>query len=110
MPGGRGRPLGELPGDGSEQGGSRGSPAGLFVEADPTVVVGTQSRGTLLGALVAVHLGLGLIELRKSQGPPVDSESWRSRTTPPDYRDQHLTLGFPQRLLPAGERVLWRAT
>jgi len=84
--------------------------AELFLETDPTVVVGTQSRGTLLGGLVAAHLGLGLIEIRKDSGPAADSESWRSRTTPPDYRDRQLTLGFPKRLLPAGERVLWSTT
>ena len=88
--------------------------ADLFSGENPTVVAGTQSRGTLLGALVAAHLGLGLIEIRKNSGPAADSESWRFRTTPPDYRDRHLTLGFPKRLLPAGERVLfvddWIAT
>lgn len=88
--------------------------ADLFPDANATVVMGTQSRGTLLAALVAAHLGLGLIEVRKNDGPAADSESWRSRTTPPDYRDRHLTLGFPKRLLPAGERVLfvddWIAT
>ncbi len=36
-----------------------------------------------------------------------DSESWRQRTTPPDYQDRHLTLGFPKRLLLTGERVLF---
>ncbi|WP_407342248.1 phosphoribosyltransferase family protein [Pengzhenrongella phosphoraccumulans] len=86
----------------------------LFSDADATVVVGTQSRGTLLGALVAAHLGVGLIEIRKNSGPAAGSEAWRYRTTPPDYRDRHLTLGFPKRLLPAGERVLfvddWIAT
>jgi len=81
--------------------------ADLFPDASPTVVMGTQSRGTLLGALVATHLGVGLIEIRKNSGPPADSESWRSRTTPPDYRDRHLRLGFHQRLLSAGERVLF---
>lgn len=88
--------------------------ASLFSDADATVVVGTQSRGTLLGALVAAHLGVGLIEIRKNSGPAADSEAWRYRTTPPDYRDRHLTLGYPKRLLHAGERVLlvddWIAT
>ncbi|HEY8721288.1 phosphoribosyltransferase family protein [Pengzhenrongella sp.] len=81
--------------------------AGLFPDSGPTVVLGPQSRGTLLGALVAAHLGVGLIEIRKDDGPAADSESWRYRTTPPDYRDRHLRLGFPKRLLPAGERVLF---
>ena len=81
--------------------------AKLFSDDHPTIVVGIQSRGTLLGGLVAAHLGIGLIEIRKNDGPAADSESWRYRTTSPDYRDRHLTLGFPKRLLPAGERVLF---
>lgn len=81
--------------------------AGLFSAEVPTVVAGTQSRGTLLGALVAAHLGIGLIEIHKNSGPAADSESWRYRTTPPDYRDRHLSLGFPKHLLSAGERVLF---
>jgi adenine phosphoribosyltransferase len=75
---------------------------------------GTQSRGTLIAALVATHLGVGLVEVRKDEGPAADSDAWRQRITPPDYQDRHLTLGFPKRLLAAGERVLlvddWVAT
>ena len=81
--------------------------ADLFEDVDPTVVMGSQSRGTLVGALVATHLGVGLIEIRKDDGPSADSDAWRSRTTPPDYQDRHLKLGFPKRLLLAGERVLF---
>jgi adenine phosphoribosyltransferase len=33
--------------------------AELFTDLQPTLVIGPQSRGTLLGALVAVHLGVG---------------------------------------------------
>jgi adenine phosphoribosyltransferase len=88
--------------------------AGLFDEASPTVILGTQSRGTLLAGLVAAHLGVGLVEVRKDDGPMADSDAWRQRTTPPDYQDRNLTLGFPKRLLLAGERVLfvddWIAT
>ncbi|HEY5034867.1 MAG TPA: phosphoribosyltransferase family protein [Candidatus Dormibacteraeota bacterium] len=81
--------------------------ANLLNNAGPTVVLGSQSRGTLIGALVATHLGIGLIEIRKNDGPSADSDTWRYRTTPPDYQDRHLTLGFPKRLLQAGERVLF---
>ena len=31
----------------------------------PTVVMGTESRGSLLGLLVAMHLGIGFAEVRK---------------------------------------------
>jgi adenine phosphoribosyltransferase len=86
----------------------------LFVDADPTVVIAPQSRGTLLGALVAQSLGVGLVEVRKDEGSCADSVAWRYRTTPPDYRDRHLRLGFPKRLLVPGERALfvddWVAT
>jgi len=79
----------------------------LFAECQPTVVLGTPSRGTLLGALVASHLGVGLVEIRKDEGPAADSDGWFSRTTPPDYRDRHLTLGFPRHLLQAGQQALF---
>lgn len=81
--------------------------AGLFPENPPSVVMGVQSRGTLVGALVAAHLGIGLVEVRKNDTPKADSDRWRMATTPPDYRDRHLRLGFPSRLLAAGERVLF---
>lgn len=81
--------------------------AGLFDDASPTVVLGTQSRGTLLAPLVAVHLGVGMVEVRKDDGPLADSDAWRQTTTPPDYRDRHLTLGFPKSLVQAGDRVLF---
>jgi adenine phosphoribosyltransferase len=81
--------------------------AELFTVAEPTIVVAPQSRGTLVGGLVAQSLGVGLVEVRKNGGPAADSDQWRYRTTPPDYRDRHLRLGFPKRLLIAGERALF---
>jgi hypothetical protein len=45
-----------------------------FTDLQPTLVIGPQPRGTLLGALVAVHLGVGLVELRKDPDPSADSE------------------------------------
>lgn len=80
----------------------------------PTVVIGPQSRGCLLGVLVAAHLGVGFVEVRKDDGPACDSEAWLRRTCPPDYRDRQLTLGFPRNLVRGGDRVLfvddWVAT
>jgi adenine phosphoribosyltransferase len=81
--------------------------AGLFPEAHPTVVLGPQSRGALLGALVAAHLGLGLVELRKEPEPSSDSDRWLITHTPPDYRDRNLQLGARREHLTAGHRVLF---
>jgi adenine phosphoribosyltransferase len=66
----------------------------LASSSEPTVVVGPQSRGAMLGALVATELGIGLIEVRKDPERLSDSDAWLTRTTPPDYRDRHLSLGF----------------
>lgn len=88
--------------------------AELFVEADPTVVLGPQSRGALVGALVARELGCGLIEFRKNPGPAADSDRWLTTTTRPDYRDRNLRMGIRREHLPSGHRVLfvddWIAT
>lgn len=81
--------------------------ANLFSAEHPTVVLGPQSRGTLLGALTAAHLGVGFIEAIKDPGPAADSDAWWQRTTAPDYRDRHLRLGFRRDLLKAGDRVLF---
>jgi adenine phosphoribosyltransferase len=80
--------------------------AQLFPGAQPTVVIGPQSRGTLLGALTATALGIGLVEARKDPGPAADSDAWLCRTSPPDYRDRHLELGFRRDLITSGARVL----
>lgn len=88
--------------------------AGLFPEVSPTVVVGPQSRGSLLGPLVATHLGVGFVELLKDRIPAADSDVWLHATTAPDYRDRHLRLGMRQALLNSREQVLlvddWVAT
>jgi len=80
--------------------------AGLHGER-PTVVLGAQSRGSLIGALVAAHLDVGLVEARKDPGPASDSDQWLTRTTPPDYRDRHLVFGFRRTLIRSGDRVLF---
>jgi adenine phosphoribosyltransferase len=81
--------------------------AGLFADRAPTVVLGPESRGCLLGPLVALHLGVGFVEIRKDRAPSADSDAWLRRTTPPDYRDRHLSLGFRKHLVDGGDRVLF---
>ena len=86
----------------------------LFPGTQPTVVIGPASRGTLVGALTATALGVGLVEARKDPGPAADSDAWIIRTTPPDYRDRHIEFGFRGDLITSRDRVLmvddWVAT
>jgi adenine phosphoribosyltransferase len=72
----------------------------------PTVVLAIESRGFLPGAAVALHLGVGLVEVRKNPRSDVDSDAWVQQTTGPDYRDRNLRLGIRRRLLESGDRVL----
>jgi adenine phosphoribosyltransferase len=44
--------------------------------------------------------------VRKNPSPLTDSDSWVRRTTPPDYRDRHLELGFRRGLLQPSDLVL----
>jgi adenine phosphoribosyltransferase len=81
--------------------------AHLFAGEQPTVVLGPESRGCLLGPLVALHFGVGFVEVRKDRVPSSDSDAWLQRTTPPDYQDRHLTLGFRKSLIDSGDRVLF---
>ena len=69
--------------------------AALFPDEQPTVVVGPQSRGMLVGALVATQLEVGLVELRKDPTPAADSDRWIVAHTPPDYRDRTLSPDGP---------------
>ncbi|MFD3406908.1 phosphoribosyltransferase family protein [Kribbella sp. NPDC058693] len=79
--------------------------AGLYSEV-PTLVLGPVSRGSLVGALTAVALGVGFVEMRKDAEPAVDSDRWVRRTTGPDYRDRHVVFGYRRDLVRAGDRVL----
>ncbi|MBF6330337.1 adenine phosphoribosyltransferase [Nocardia transvalensis] len=78
----------------------------LFEQERPTVVLGLESRGCLLGPLVALSLGVGFVEVRKNRSPASDSDAWLRRTTPPDYRDRHLVLAFRKCLVGAKDRVV----
>ncbi len=79
----------------------------LFAGGQPTVVLGPESRGCLLGPLVALHFDVGFVEVRKGRVASSDSDAWLQRTTPPDYQDRHLTLGFRKSLVTSGDRVLF---
>lgn len=81
--------------------------ARLADDTEPEVVLAPQSRGSLLGALVATHLGVGLIELRKEPATIADTDTWLSAVTPPDYRDRNLAMGIRAKLLAPGTRVLF---
>ncbi|MDN5767208.1 MAG: hypothetical protein L0H96_09315 [Humibacillus sp.] len=76
-------------------------------DVTPTVVLGTESRGSLLGPLVAVHLGVGFAEVRKRPERASDDDKWWGRRTVPDYLDRHLDLAVRRSVLGAGDRVLF---
>jgi adenine phosphoribosyltransferase len=80
--------------------------AALFTDPPPTVVLGPQSSGSLLGALVAVYMRVGLVEVRKQPCPSTDSDRWLIAHTPPDYQDRTLALGLRREHLRAGDRAL----
>lgn len=80
--------------------------AALFSDESPTLVLGPQSRGALLGALTAQSLGIGLVEMRKDPGQATNSDAWRIAHTPPDYRDRTLRVGIRRGLVQSGDRVL----
>jgi adenine phosphoribosyltransferase len=79
--------------------------ADMFRVEQPTVVVGIESTGSLLGGLVAQILDVGLVVVHKSARQIVDSDPWVFATTPPDYRDRHLTLGVRRGLLRPDDRA-----
>ncbi|MCY7403139.1 MAG: hypothetical protein LH475_00635 [Cryobacterium sp.] len=87
---------------------------GLHGTRTPSVVIGTQSRGSLLGVLTAKALKVKFAKVRKNPSRGSDSDSWWETSTSPDYRDRHLDLGLRRSLLKSGDRVLfvddWIAT
>lgn len=52
--------------------------AAPFRDLSPTVVIGPQSRGCLLGPLVATSMGVGFVEVRKDPVRGPDSELRRT--------------------------------
>jgi adenine phosphoribosyltransferase len=78
--------------------------AGPFRTAAVTAVCGVESRGFLLGGLVARELGVGFVPVRKAGGlfPGEKLE----RTTEPDYRGNRHTLRLQRASVRPGDRVL----
>lgn len=88
--------------------------AGLYPDDIPTVVMGTESHGFLLGPLVALHHRVGFAAVLKEPERGSDDDVWLVRRTPPDYRDRHLDLAIRHSVIRPGDRVLfvdeWAAT
>lgn len=61
----------------------------------------------LLAALVALHLGVGVAEVRKQPQRVSDDDQWLTQLTPPDYQDRHLELAVRRSCLRTGDRVLF---
>jgi adenine phosphoribosyltransferase len=79
--------------------------ADLFRSDGPTVVLSPQSSGFIIGPLVATSLGVGFVAVLKDHRPTT-TDQWLQRTTPPDYRDRHLSLGFRRGQVQQSDRVL----
>ncbi|WP_432825241.1 phosphoribosyltransferase family protein [Dactylosporangium sp. CA-092794] len=72
----------------------------------PTVVLGPASRGTLLGALIAAHLGVGLVEVRKNDRMALHSPFHIARDLPAGYHEGGARLSFRRALVRPDDRVL----
>lgn len=75
-------------------------------DSNPTVVVGIESRGQMLGALVAMQLGVGFVEIRKNKHPLGVGEPLLRQTTPPDYKERGLVLTMRRGVVQGRDRVL----
>jgi adenine phosphoribosyltransferase len=75
------------------------------LEAD--AVVGTESRGAMLGAMVAERLGVGFIEARKNEHPDHVGEAVLRRTTPPDYNHRSIVIAIRKHAIRNRERILF---
>jgi adenine phosphoribosyltransferase len=74
---------------------------------DTGPTVGVESRGQMLGALVAMYLGVGFVEIRKNKHPLGVGEPLLRQTTPPDYKERGLVLTMRRGVLHARDRVLF---
>ena len=81
--------------------------ASLFADTTVTVIMGSAARGSLLGPLVATHVGVGFAEVRKGADRASNDDPWLVRRTPPDYRDRNLELAIRRSVLHSGDRVLF---
>ncbi|GAB3850934.1 phosphoribosyltransferase family protein [Dactylosporangium cerinum] len=87
----------------------RDLPAALaaLVPGAPTLVVGPVSRGSLVGALVAAHLGVGFVEVRKNDRVALGSDpAYIRRALPSSYHGGGGIMSFRRGLVRPGDRVL----
>lgn len=78
--------------------------AGPFAAAGVTAVAAIEAKGFAFGALVAAHLGAGLVLVRKPDAfLPGDI---LAATTAPDWRRRELSLRIRSGQLGSGDRVL----
>jgi len=88
--------------------------AGLFAEAEPTVVISPEVTGFLVGPLVARALGIGFVEAYRAgaRRPIAEPMTWAE--VPADHRGDEQWLGVRSRLIDPNDRVLvvddWAAT
>lgn len=80
--------------------------ADLFRSEEPTVVVGIEAHGMLLGPLAATSLGVGFAVVRKGVQADDREDPLLRRTTPPDYKNRGLDLSVRSSLLTRRDRVL----
>ncbi|MEU4271708.1 phosphoribosyltransferase family protein [Streptomyces sp. NPDC026092] len=78
--------------------------AGPFRENGVTAVCGIESRGFLLGAAVAVELGVGFVAVRKGEG--IFPGEKVTRRSAPDYRGTRQELRLQRAAVGPGDRVL----
>lgn len=85
-----------------------------FRAGRPTVVVAPEVTGFLLGPLVAIALGVGFVPAYKNTGDRRIADRMVWAGAGPDYRERRLALGFRERHVGTGDRVLlvddWVAT
>ena len=81
---------------------TRDALAGLFADAEPDVVPGIESRGFLLGGMVAARLRCGFGEVRKRARPGPALKA----ATDEDSRGARHTLSIGTGLLAPGDRVV----
>jgi adenine phosphoribosyltransferase len=88
--------------------------AGLFTDAQPTVVVSPEVTGFLVGPLVARALGVGFVEAYRAGARRAIAEPMTWVEVPADHRGDEQRLGVRSRLIGPADRVLvvddWAAT
>jgi adenine phosphoribosyltransferase len=88
--------------------------AGLFPQAEPTVVVSPEVTGFLIGPLTARALGVGFVEAYRAGARRPIAEPMTWARVPTDHRGDEQSLGVRTRLIGPADRVLvvddWAAT